>query len=207
MVSLDSLPEQIWDAGESLFLALKVDCPTTLTLSFGVSSEGHIIPVPQKLPHHYCGELGFKLGTHQLETERAWRGTGEVRDCRVLQLWERRARSQMRSCQGTWRTQGNIHMSEPGHGFQSDKLKKICKMRMVGGCVCIQGSQHKHLPFSSRSLPTSGDISAGLDGSLVCILWDCSCLIPASPTGLYGLQCFLWNCIEILGWIFIYQDE
>lgn len=57
--------------------------------------------------------------------------------------------------------------------------------------MCIQGSQHKHFPFSSRSLPTSGDISVGLDGSLVCIIWDCSCLIPASPTGLYGLQCFL----------------
>lgn len=65
MVSLDSLPEQIWDAGESLFLALKVDCHTTLSLSFGVSPEGHIIPVPQELLHHYCGEIGLKLGTNQ----------------------------------------------------------------------------------------------------------------------------------------------
>jgi len=36
--------------------------------------------------------------------------------------------------------------------FQSNKLKKICKMRMVGGWECTQGRQHKYLPFSSRGL-------------------------------------------------------
>lgn len=46
MVSLDPSPEQIWDAGGNLFLALKAACSTTPTLRLESCLGDHIITVP-----------------------------------------------------------------------------------------------------------------------------------------------------------------
>lgn len=46
MVSLDPSPEQIWDAGGSLFLALKAACSTTPTLRLESRLGDHSITVP-----------------------------------------------------------------------------------------------------------------------------------------------------------------
>lgn len=46
MVSLDPSPEQIWDAGGSLFLAPKAACSTTPTRRLESCLGDHIITVP-----------------------------------------------------------------------------------------------------------------------------------------------------------------
>lgn len=112
----------------------------------------------------------------------------------------------MRSCRGTWGSQGNSHVSEPGHGFQSNRLEKMCQMRMAGGC--LHSTESTELPFSSTDLQRPR-LEASLLGwtdpepaRILTACRNCPCWISWASCSFRAVRCSYETAVKALNWNF-----